>query len=84
MTMEATKIDEEIRVGVAFDHRKALPIWFMWRGRYYKVEQVSYNWSTDEGSARLRHYAVTDGANNYEICFNSRTLEWRLRKVVSN
>jgi len=81
--MEATRIDEEIRVGVAFDNRKVRPVWFRWRNRYYKVEEVNFTWSSDEGSTRLRHFAVSSGPNTYELCFNSRTMEWRLSKVYS-
>ena len=79
--MEAVTFDEEIRVGVAFDNRKVLPIWFRWRNRYYKVKAVNFTWSSDQGSAKLRHYAVTDGANTYELCFNSHTLAWTLGRV---
>lgn len=80
--MEMTNIQEEIRVGVAFDNRKVIPIWFRWRSRYYKVNKVCFNWSSDEGAAKLRHYSVTDGVNTYELCFNSRTLEWTLNTIT--
>ena len=79
--METVTIDEEIRVGVAFDKGKARPIWFLWQGRYYKVKAVNFAWSSKQGNAKLRHYSVTDGANMYELCFNPITLEWMLSKV---
>ena len=81
--MEAVTIDEIIRVGVAFDNRKAHPVWFRWRNRYYKVKAVNFTWSSDLGAAKLRHYAVTDGDNMYELCFNSLTLEWTLGRVYA-
>ena len=81
---DTTKIDEAVRVGVAFDNRKVIPIWFRWRNRYYKVENVTYTWSSDQGSGKLRHYAVTNGANTYELCFNSRTMEWILGRVYAD
>ena len=79
--MEAVKIDESIRVGVAFDNRRAIPTWFLWRNRYYRVKSVNFNWCSSTGVAKLHYYAVTDGINTYELCFNSITLEWTLGKV---
>ncbi|MHB0997964.1 MAG: hypothetical protein ACYC27_01860 [Armatimonadota bacterium] len=81
--MGAVTIEEDIRVGVAFDKRKIMPLWFKWRDRYYKVSAVNFTWSTNTGAAKLRHYSVTDGINTYELCFNSRTLEWMLGRVFS-
>ena len=81
--MKAVTIDEEIRVGVAFDNRKVLPTWFRWRNRYYKVRAVNFTWNSNRGAAELHHYAVTDGTNTYELCFNSRTLEWTLGRVYA-
>ena len=81
--MEAVDIDEIIRVGAAFDNRRLVPVWFFWRKRYYKVKAVNFNWSSNQGNAKLYHYAVTDGANMYELCFNSLTLEWTLGRVCA-
>ena len=79
--MDTVSIDEDIRVGAAFDGRKVKPVWFRWRNRYFKVKTVNYTWSTSRGSTRLRHYSVTDGMNTYELQFDSTTLEWTLGRV---
>ena len=79
--MGAITIDENIRVGVAFDSGRLIPMWFRWKNRYYKVKTVNFNWSSIHGSGRVRHYSVSDGANVYELCFNARTLEWRLGRI---
>lgn len=82
--VETVSIDEDIRVGAAFDGRRVIPVWFRWRNRYYRVKAVNYSWSTDHGAAKLRHYAVsTDGMSLYELQFNSITLEWTLSKVCT-
>jgi len=81
--METVTIDEEIRAGVAFDNRKVRPVWFRWRNRYYKVKAVSFTWTSNRGAAKLRHYAVTDGTNTYELCFNPLTLEWTLSRIYA-
>ena len=79
--METASIDESIRVGAAFNNRRVMPVWFMWRGRYYKVKSVTYTWRTNQGIARVHHYSVSDGDNLYELLFNTDTLEWTLGKV---
>ncbi|MEN6357061.1 MAG: hypothetical protein ABFD83_08270 [Armatimonadota bacterium] len=83
MSVETAAVDEEIRVGAAFDKGKAKPVWFLWRSRYYKIGAINFAWSSNIGSAKLRHYSVTVGSNMYELCFNSLTLEWTLSKVCS-
>ena len=82
--MEAVAIDEDVRVAVAFDRRRAFPMWFLWKNRYYKIKSVNFTWSSSQGAAKLRHYAVTAGNSTYELCFNSLTLEWTLRKVCTD
>lgn len=79
--METVAINENIRVGVAFDNQKVFPVWFRWRNRYYKVRAVSFTWNSSQGFEKLHHYSVTDGANTYELCFNAHTLQWTLGKV---
>jgi hypothetical protein len=79
--VETVSIDENIRVGAAFDKRKVRPMWFLWRNRYYKVRTVNFTWKSNQGAARIHHYSVHDGNSAYELCFNSITLEWTLSKI---
>jgi hypothetical protein len=81
--MEATLIDESIRVGAAFENRRVLPVWFVWRNRRYKVERVCFTWHSNQGNSKIYHYSVTDGINTYELRFNSNTLEWSLGGVYA-
>ncbi|HOK53339.1 MAG TPA: hypothetical protein PLU88_14725 [Armatimonadota bacterium] len=81
--VDSVSVDETVRVGAAFDNSKVLPMWFRWRNRYYKIKAVNYTWSTNKGSARLHHYAVTDGATIYELRFDTNTLEWTLSKIAA-
>lgn len=81
--MNAIKIDERIRVGAAFDSGNIKPMWFRWKDRYYKVKDIAYSWNTTNGEGKERHFTVSDGMNLFELCFNSRTMEWILDKVAS-
>ncbi|MEN6371695.1 MAG: hypothetical protein ABFD64_06730 [Armatimonadota bacterium] len=81
--MEAVTVDEEVRVGAAFDNRKICPVWFLWRSRYYRVRRVTYNWRSSLGIEKLYYFAVTvaSGSSVYELCFNSGSLEWTLSRI---
>lgn len=81
--MESVIVDQPVRVGAAFDRQRVLPVWFMWNGRYYRVSMVSYSWESYCGSALLHHYSVSDGDNQYELQFDSRSLEWTLQRVCT-
>ena len=81
--MQVEKIEESIRVCAAFDSGKMIPVWFRWKNRYYKVKNITKTWMSTGAEGRVRHFAVYDGANLYELCFNIRSLEWILGRISS-
>ena len=81
--MEILEVEEQIKVEATFENGRIVPLSFRWRQKEYAVQAVNFAWRSKDGAAELRHFAVTDGANFYELCFNSRTLEWSLSKLHS-
>ena len=78
-------LPERIEVGVVFTREGVKPRWFTWRGRRYKIEEVTYTWTEREGKTHLHFFAVTDdGANFFKLCYNSETLRWSLWEVFSD
>ena len=75
------EIHEPIQVGVVFDRNQIRPVWFVWRGRRHDVQRVTYIWNDRQGAARLFRFAVTDGANVFELCFNAGAARWDLERV---
>jgi hypothetical protein len=81
------EISETIKVGAVFSAeggkgiRKVHPKWFVWEGRKYTIKEVNYTWKELQGSEDLYCFSVTDGANNYELSFNSKRVVWVLNKV---
>jgi len=76
------KIKEAIIVAAVFGKEALIrPVWFVWRGQKYKIVKVTYSWIDSEGSARRYNFSVTDGANLYELCYNSKHLFWQLVTV---
>ena len=74
-------IEEQIKVAAVFGGGKVLPRWFVWRGRKYKITEITYIWKDTEGKKTRHHYAVTDGANLYELCYVEHDMSWYLASV---
>lgn len=73
---------ERITVGAVFGSPSGVrPAWFIWNGRRHKIKDMNFNWVERQGRASLHHFAVSDGADNFELILNSETLDWRLVHV---
>lgn len=76
------EIAETVKVGAVFKGDKVLPKWFVWEGRKYNIKEVNYTWKDLQGAEDLYCFSVTDGANSYELTFNSKRVVWTLNKVL--
>jgi len=79
--MEKIKINEIIDVGAVFSKDRIKPKWFVWKKRKYAVKETTYTWKDRAGEAILIHFSVSDGATLFELCFNQKSLEWKLENV---
>jgi len=76
------RVTEQIRVAVIFGPGNAIrPVWFDWGARKYQVREVTYFWQERQGSAELLHFAVSDGANLFELTYNGASRVWALAAV---
>ena len=66
----------------AAPHERLRPVMFVWRNREYRVQDVTYVWRESRGASELYHYAVSDGANVYELCYETRTFNWTLSSIA--
>ena len=77
-----TEVDETVSVGAVFDKSRAVfPRWFVWHGRKYTIQRVTFSWKVKEGILFNYHYSVTDGTNLFELCYVPHTLDWKLMSV---
>jgi hypothetical protein len=75
-------IDETIDVGAVFKRKQPpAPKWFFWRGRKYDVTNVEMTWTAQQGEATLLFFALSAGAEVYEVHLNQKTLNWVLEKI---
>lgn len=79
-----TEVDEWVKVGVVFSSGVVKPAWFMWRNQKYTVKETTYTWQEKTGETMLSFFSCSDGANLYELVFDSKYLSWKLSKVCSS
>jgi hypothetical protein len=78
------KIRENIRVAVIFGPgNRVEPVWFDWRRRKYTVREITYTWRERQGEATVFHFAVSDGADLFELAYNAESQLWALTAVDS-
>jgi hypothetical protein len=75
------RVDEPIDVWAVFSSGKLRPVAFEWQRERKKISEITFSWTEKRGNDRLVFYSVTDGANTYEICYDTLELNWRLVKV---
>ncbi len=76
------RTEEAISVIASFGRPYLIrPVRFRWAGSVHEVRDVTYRWRSTEGTSRRYHFAVTDGANLYELRFDAATLDWTLTGV---
>jgi hypothetical protein len=77
-----TEIGEPIKVGAVFyEEKRIIPKWFVWQGRKYTIQRITFTWQVKEGSVTLYHFSVTDGNTLFEICYHPTTLRWHLMAI---
>ncbi|MCX7847771.1 MAG: DUF6504 family protein [bacterium] len=81
----STFVNERIKVYTVFNTagRKLVPVTFVWSGRTYRVEEVTYTWESRHGATTFLHFAVRAGADLFELVFNTHAMTWELRAVTS-
>ncbi len=81
---ETTLIREPVEVIALFDRGMTplRPLRFRWKGSVYRVREITFTWSTNDGSAPVLHFSVHDGAALYELLYNKSTMKWTLECVA--
>lgn len=76
-----TEINEPVETGVVFGRGAVRPVWFFWKGRKYPVQKIAYRWKEKSGETWLYFFSVFDGANTFELIYDSKLLSWKLGRV---
>jgi len=87
--MTRNRVGENVKVYALYDsragrtqHERLQPVVFEWRNRQYRVHDITYVWRENRGDSDVYHYAVSDGANVYELNYEAKTFDWTLSSVA--
>ena len=75
---------DRVDVCARFSRGNITPLWFLWRGRKYDIQRVTFSWEERRGKAMVKHFSVTDGASVFEIGYDSEKLDWKLISLYTD
>jgi hypothetical protein len=82
-TFKIEDIGDAVEVVVWFKAGRIMPLRFRWRGRTYKVREVTGDWQSEIGNTQFHHYAVqSDSPDVFELSYNEHAYTWKLEKVA--
>ena len=76
-----TEINDSIEVGAVFQKTGLKPVWFVWKGKKYFTERVTYRWKGKHGESWFYSFSVFDGTNTFELIYDALLLQWKLGRV---
>ena len=76
-----TEINDSIEVAAVFRKGGLEPVWFVWRGKKYPIQRITYRWKGRSGEGWLYSFSVFDGTNTFELVYDAKTLQWKLGRV---
>lgn len=76
-----SEINESVEVAAFFRKTGVQPIWFVWKGRKYPAQKITYRWKERLGESWLHFFSVFDGTNTFELIYDSKLLQWKLGRV---
>ena len=74
-------VDEPVKVAVIFEGGTFKPLRFSWRGVSYGVKDITFAWKDREGGGAVYRFAVSDGANAFQLGYHADNFTWKLEAV---
>ncbi len=82
-TVKVEEIGDKVEVVGWFKAGKLVPLRFKWKGRTYKVREITGDWKSELGETQFHHFAVqSDTPDIYELSYNERSYIWKLETVA--
>lgn len=78
-----SEVDEIVDVVVVFKKNLVWPKLLKWNGRVYHIKNINMRHQTNDGSALIHYFSVSDDLNFFKLAFNTKSLQWRLEQVYS-
>ena len=74
-------INQTVDVLVAFNKKKATPLFFKWGNRKYKVDKVNLIHSVLKGANKVYYFSITSQNNFFKLCFDTDNNHWTLEEA---
>ena len=74
-------IGETISVIGVYAHQAFAPKKFLWQGKEYVIEKITFITDMRDGLTRKRRYSVISGSQAYRLCFNRNEEAWTLEEL---
>jgi hypothetical protein len=74
-------IHEKVAVVGVYNHAAFAPKKFLWKGRTYRVDEITLVSDVKDGGVQRRLYGVVAGGNVYRLAFNRMSETWMLEEV---
>jgi len=76
-------INEKVSVITVFDSIKkvVMPRKIRWQGKEYTITKLGFHHTVREGRKLLHKFAVSTGAIDFRLSFDSETMHWLLEEV---
>lgn len=75
-------LNERIEVLANFKHARIFPKSFIWHGKEYVIETITYNWQERIGQALVSYFSVLCADQMYQISFDNSTFRWQIDKLI--
>jgi hypothetical protein len=76
-------INEPIDMTCLFSKGKALPRYFIWKKRLYRIKKVNFFWQERQGRATLSYFSLETNSGIYQVSFSNISLSWKMNKIIS-
>ena len=74
-------VRERVKVLAVFDEEGVKPLRFQWRGMTYPVKRITFRWKERKGGGPAYRFAVSDGANAFQLTYDLENLAWKMEAV---
>jgi hypothetical protein len=78
------QINEPIEVLCAYVKGKALPLFFRWNNKRFKIDKVNLVHSVRRGRDKMYFYSVSNQENYYKLCFDTEKNNWSLSESYAD
>lgn len=75
---------ESVEVMTKFERGRIKPMWFVWRGRDFRVKGLPMTWERKDGGRRFLCFAVDTGGSLFELRLDRESYQFSVAGCQSS